>query len=88
MGFYYGQNKPERPDDKPGGLRETLQIVWVVLRILAMPVGVLLGVVFAFVLIFWLFTVTPYLGLAFIGAIVVALVARGIWEARHPPEIR
>jgi putative flippase GtrA len=88
MSFYYGSNKSDGPEDKPSGFKETLQIIWVVFRVLAMPVGVLLGVVLALVLLFYLFTLTPYLGLAAIAAIVVAVVARGIWEARHPPEIR
>ena len=88
MSFYYGSNKNDGPEDKPGGFKETLQIIWVVFRILAMPVGVLLGVVLGLVLLFYLFTLTPYLGLAAIVAIVIAVVARGIWEARHPPAIR
>lgn len=88
MGFYYNSGSPPPDDDKPGGFRETLTIIWVVFRVLAMPVGVLLGIVVGFFVLFWLFTVTPFLGLAVIGLGVIALIARGIWEARHPPEIR
>ena len=88
MGFYYSSNNNDGPEDKPGGFKETIQIIWVVFRILALPLGVLLGVILAFVLIFWLFTLTAYLGLAAIAAIVIAVVARGVWEARHPPKIR
>jgi hypothetical protein len=91
MGFYYGPGNtrgggPE--DDKPGGIRETLAIIWVVFRTLALPVGVLVGVVIGLILLFYLFTLTPYLGIAAIVLIVLAILARGIWEARHPPEIR
>ena len=91
MGFYYGPGNsrgggPE--DDKPSGFRETLAIIWVVFRTLALPVGALVGVVLGLIVLFYLFTLTPYLGIAAIVLIVGAIVARGIWEARHPPEIR
>jgi hypothetical protein len=88
MGFYYNSGSPPPKDDKSGGFRETLVIMWVVFRVLAMPVGVLLGIVVGFFALFWLFTVTPYLGVTVLGLGVVGLVARGIWEAKHPPEIR
>lgn len=88
MGFYYSPGNDPKKDDPPGGFRETLAIIWVVFRVLALPVGVLLGVVLGFVLLFWLFTITPYLGLGVIALLVLGLVARGIWEAKHPPEPR
>ena len=90
MGFYYGSGDSNGPkkDEPPGGFRETLTLIWVVFRVLAMPVGVLLGVVLGFFLLFWLFSVTPYAGMAAIALIVLAVVARGVWEAKHPPEIR
>ena len=90
MGFYHGSGDSNGPkkDEPAGGFRETLTLIWVVFRVLALPVGVLLGVVFGFFLIFWLFSFTPYAGLAAIALIVLGLVARGVWEAKHPPEIR
>jgi hypothetical protein len=89
MAFYYGSGDSNNPkDEPPGGFRETIALIWVVFRVLALPVGALLGVVFAFVLLFWLFSVTPYLGLSAVALLVGALLARGIWEAKHPPEIR
>lgn len=89
MGFYYGSGDSNSPkDEPPGGFRETITLIWVVFRVLALPVGALLGVVFGFFLLFWLFSVTPYLGLAAVALLVGALLARGIWEAKHPPEIR
>lgn len=87
MGLYYGSPPPPR-DDKPGGFRETITIIWVVFQVLALPMGLLLGVVLGFVLLFYLFSLSPFLGLGAIAAIIIALVARGVWEAKHPPELR
>lgn len=86
MGFYYGSGQP--PDDDSGGIREIIEIVWVVLRMVAVPLGVLLGVIVGLAFIFWLFTVNGFLGLAAILVIIAAVVARGVWEAKHPPDIR
>ncbi len=87
MGFYYGPGG-QPPDDKPGGLRETLTIIWVAFSVLALPLGIILGVLAGLILIFWLFTVHVLAGFGAIGVIVLAIVARGIWEARHPPELK
>ncbi|MGH2633017.1 MAG: hypothetical protein ACRDG3_06370 [Tepidiformaceae bacterium] len=87
MGFYYGSGQPPE-DDGSGGFREVVEIIWVVLRMLAIPLGVLLGIVVGLALIFWLFTVNPLLGLGAILLIIAAVVARGVWEAKHPPDIR
>lgn len=87
MGFYYGPSSPP-PGDKPGGFRETLTIILVVFRVLAIPVAALVGVILAFVLLIYAFTFSALLGFGIIGAAVAALVARGMWEAHHPPELR
>lgn len=87
MGFYYGPSSPP-PGDKPGGFRETVAIIWVVFKLLAVPVGALLGLIFALVLLFYAFSFSPFLGMGILGAGIAALVGRGIWEARHPPELR
>lgn len=87
MGFYYGQNTPPDDEPKPGSWRETFQIIWVVFKTLALPLGLLFGLVFALILIFWLFMISGWLGLGAIAAIVGALVARGVWEAKHPPDL-
>jgi hypothetical protein len=39
------------------------------------------------VLLFWLFTVSPWAGLAGIAAVVLAFAAYGVWEYKHPPEL-
>jgi type III secretory pathway component EscU len=84
MGSYY--NSGGQPEDE-GGWRETLAIIFVVFRVLAKPLGFIIGAVFGLVFIIWLFTLTPLLGGAAVAAVIAALVARGFWEAKHPPEL-
>jgi type III secretory pathway component EscU len=85
MGFYHNQGQEPEPED---GWRETLAIIFVVFRILAKPLGFIIGSILGLVLIVWLFAVSPILGLLAIAAIIGAIVARGVWEAKHPPELR
>ncbi len=87
MGFYYGSSKPPQ-EEPPGGLKEMLLIIWVVFRTLALPLGFLFGGMGYLVLLFVLFAINPFLGLGGILFLVGALVARGIWEAKHPPDLR
>jgi hypothetical protein len=86
MGFYYGSNSPP-PEDKPGGWKETFLIIWAVFQVLALPLGILLGGLLGLFLLFWLFTISAWLGLGLIGLGLLALVVLGVWEARNPPEI-
>lgn len=86
MGFYYGSNEPPKGSDKPGSFREALVITWVVFSVLAKPLGILLGTVFYVLLIFVLFSVHPLLGGLSLALPIAALIARGVWEWRHPPE--
>lgn len=86
MGFYYGPGGDPPKDDKPG-FRETITIIWVVFQALALPVGIIIGGLLAIVLVIWLFTIAAYLGFILIGIIVAALVARAVWEAKHPPDL-
>ncbi len=87
MGFYYGSSKPPKDEDEPGGFKETLLIIWVVFQALALPLGILFGGMAALVLLFVLFSINPFFGLGAILIGVAALVARGIWEAKHPPKL-
>ncbi len=87
MGFYYSPGTPDPKHEKSGGFRETLAITWVVFRVLAVPLGILLAVVLAFFAIFYLFTLSPFAGLGGIAAIILVIVARGVWEAKHPPDL-
>jgi hypothetical protein len=87
VGFYYGSNQPPQ-EDKPGSFREAIAIMWAVFTVLAKPLALLFGVLLYFVFLFWFFTVNPFLGLALLSVPVIALVWRGIWEARHPPELK
>ncbi len=86
MGFYYGPSTPPE-DPPPGSWKETLIIIWVVFKALALPLGLLFGAILGFVLILWAFLVSAWLGLALLGVVVAAVVARGAWEARHPPDL-
>ncbi|HMS59187.1 MAG TPA: hypothetical protein PKA49_10075 [Tepidiformaceae bacterium] len=88
MGFYYGSGQPPQDEEKGGGLREVLAITLVVFRVLALPLGILLGGMFYLFLVFWLFTIHVLLGFAGIGLVVAVVLGRGIWELKHPPEIR
>ncbi|MBI5947363.1 MAG: hypothetical protein HY875_04415 [Chloroflexi bacterium] len=87
MGFYYGSGEPPQ-DEKPGGFKETILIIWAVFSVLALPMGIILGVVAGLVLLFFLFSFHVLAGLAAIVLIIAAVAARGAWEAKHPPEIR
>ncbi|MGI8927823.1 MAG: hypothetical protein ACR2HN_14450 [Tepidiformaceae bacterium] len=87
MGFYYGSSQPPE-EDKPSGFRETVGIVWGVFRVLALPVGLLMGALLSLLLLFWLFTVHALAGFGAIAVVVLAVAARGLWEARHPPDLR
>lgn len=87
MGFYYGSSSPP-PEDHSGGFRETLAIIWVVFRVLSVPIGILIGVVIAFVALFYLFTLSAIAGFATLAVLIGALVAFGMWEAKHPPELK
>ncbi len=85
MSFYYGSNQP--PDEEPpGGFKETLIIILAVFRVLALPVGIMFGGIFALVALFYIFAFSKLLGFGILGVIVLAVVARAVWEAKHPPD--
>ena len=87
MGFYYNSGAPPEKQ-KSGGLKEVLLITWVVFKTLALPLGVLFGGVALLLTLFFLFTFNPLAGLGGILLIIGAILARGVWEWRHPPDIR
>ena len=87
MGFYYGQNTPPQDEPPPGSWRETFQIILIVFRALALPLGFLFGFVFTMFALFWLFVINGWLGLGGLAVIGAVLVARGVWEAKHPPDL-
>ena len=87
MGFYYGSNEPPKEDPPPGSWRETLSIILAMFKTLALPLGILFGAVIGLMLVLFAFTVNVWLGLGIIALGVGALVARGIWEAKHPPDL-
>jgi len=88
MGFYYNPGtQPPDDEDKPATMKETAQIIWVVFRTLAMPLGIILGGILYLLMVFYLFTISGWLGLAGILLVVAAIVALGVWEKTHPPSL-
>jgi len=86
MAFYYGSSEP--PDEPPpGSWRETFTIILAVFKTLALPLGILFGAIFGLLFLIYAFTISPWLGLGILGAGFAALVAYGVWEAKHPPEL-
>lgn len=85
MSFYYGSGQPPQ-EEPPGGFRETLTIILAVFRVLAIPVAIMFGGIFALVALVYLFVFSKLAGLAVVGILVLALVARAVWEAKHPPD--
>ena len=88
MGFYYNPNSEPPDEEPPGTFKEAAVITWVVFRALALPLALLIGAVIGIFAIFWLFFIQPLIVVGLIVIGVVALIARGIWEARHPPQLR
>jgi hypothetical protein len=86
MGFYYGSGAPPPPKDE-GTFKEALLLTLIVFRTLALPLGILFGGIGYLVLVFYLFGLSPFAGLAAILVVVGAIAARGIWEAKHPPKV-
>jgi hypothetical protein len=84
MGFYYGSSEP--PQEPGSSWREVLIIIFEVFRTLALPLGMIFGVMAGLVFIFYLFVaVHPLAGLAVILLIVAAIAGYGLWERYHPP---
>ena len=87
MGFYYGSNTPPEDEDKPGGIKDALYITLAVFQALALPLGLLFGVVAYLVLVVFLFSLHTFAGLGAIAAVVLIVAARGLWELLHPPKL-
>ncbi len=86
MGFYYGPGTPPE-DDKPGGIKDALYITIAVFRVLALPLGILFGVLGYLVLLVFLFGIHPLAGLAGILVVVAAVGLRALWELWRPPTL-
>ncbi len=85
MGFYYGSNQPPEKDPSTSSWGDILAIILAVFKTLALPLGILFGTVFGLIAIIFAFTVSGWLGLGIVLVIAGAVVARGVWEAKHPP---
>ncbi len=87
MGFYYGSGGPP-PEEKSGSLKEVALITWVVFKMLALPLAILFGGVAVLIGLFYLFSFSPVAGVSAIGVVLLGVLARGIWEWRHPPVLK
>lgn len=85
MSFYYGSNQPPENDPSKSSWGDIFAIIVAVFKTLALPLGILFGAVFGLVALIYVFTINGWLGLAVIVLIVGAVIARGVWEAKHPP---
>jgi len=86
MSFYYGSGQP--PDEpKPGSIRETISIVVAVFKVMALPIGLLMGSVLGLVLLIYSFTVSPWLGLGLLILGAAAVGAFAFWERTRDPKL-
>jgi hypothetical protein len=82
MGFYYGGPKAPEPEKEPGGCMEVLIITRAVFGILALPLGLMVGVILAIVVIVALFSTNTLLGLVGLAVIAAAIAGYARWERR------
>jgi hypothetical protein len=79
MGFYYGPSK--QPEEKePGGCLEALILTRAAFGALALPLGILFGSVIGLVLVFYLFSVHPLLGVLGLVGLVMSVAVYARWE--------
>lgn len=88
MGFYYGSGAPPPPEEDKGSIKDALLVTVAVLRLLAIPLGVLVAGVAGIVTLFFLFSASPYAGFGAIGAVVAAVAGLALWEWLHPPRLK
>jgi hypothetical protein len=80
MGFYHGQSQPPEPEKEPSGCMEVFIISRAVFGILALPIGIMLGIIIGIVALIALFSVAWYLGVLGLLAIGGAIGAYARWE--------
>ncbi len=87
MGFYYGSSQPP-PDDDKGSFKEAFLITLAVFRVLALPLGVMLGGGAYIVFVFYMFSISAIAGYGALSLVLVALAAIWAWEKTHPPALK
>ena len=85
-GFYFDPGNQDPGDEKPG-MRDALALTIAVFQTLALPMALILGVVGGLLALLWIFFYSALIAGGIIALGVGALVARGIWELRHPPKL-
>lgn len=84
MGFYHGPSTPP-PEKEPGGCMEALILTRAAFGALALPLLILFGAVAGLLVVFYLFTIHPLLGLFGIVAIVLLVALYARWERNRFP---
>lgn len=87
MGFYYGSSEPP-PEEKGGSAKDVVMMTVAVFRVLALPLGILVGGMAGLVGLFFLFAWLPIAGLGVMATAVLAVCGYAVWEWRHPPELK
>ena len=83
---------PQEPKE-PSGCMQTLIITRVIFSMLAVPIGIIAGALFALMVTFYAYTVSPAVALIPLGAGVLGITALARWEKARidretPPEER
>lgn len=82
MGFYYGPSTPpdKKDEQEPGGCMEALILTRAAFAALAVPLLILFGAVAGLVLVLYLFSIHPLLGLAGLVALALGIALYARWE--------
>jgi uncharacterized membrane-anchored protein len=86
VSFYYGSSQGPPQDEKPGGFRETVAIIWAAFSVLAVPLGIIFGIFVAVAVLIGLFAWNAIAGGVAVLAVILGVAGYGVWEARHPPK--
>ncbi len=82
MGFYYGPSTPpgKKDEQEPGGCMEALILTRAAFAALAVPLLILFGAVGGLVLVLYLFSIHPLLGLVGLVALALGIALYARWE--------
>jgi hypothetical protein len=73
---------PQAPKE-PSGCMQALIISRMIVTILAVPLGLIIGAIFAVMFALWALSIHPLLGLAVIVGGILLLLAIARWESRR-----
>jgi hypothetical protein len=86
MSFYYGPSSPppDDEDDEKFRFRDAAGLVFALFKVLVVPFTIILGGLIVLGTLFWLFTVNLALGYVVLAVGLSALIARAVWDSKHP----